>query len=164
MSARLALAAALSVVVLGCPGDRTTVGMTSNDAAALGGELPLDPFQWRVIGSIVDPNASTMSTLFGNEVAVQAARSGRIGRYPPGAVLSLVTWKQQGDVHWFGARIPARPESIEVVAVNDAARAGSPFEYHAYRGEPLRKAPAPDVAAVAARVERILGQPPAVMP
>ena len=163
MSARLALAVALSVVVLGCPGDRTTGG-TSNDVAALGGELPLDPLQWRVIGSIVDPSASTMSTLFGNEVAVQAARSGRIGRYPPGAVLSLVTWKRQDDVHWFGARIPGPPESIEVVAVHDAARSGSPFEYQAYRGAPLRKAPAPDAPTVEVRVERILGQPPAVMP
>jgi hypothetical protein len=164
VSVRLALAVVLSLVALGCPGDRTSAGPASNDVAALGGELPLDPLQWRVIGSIVDPAASTMSTLFGNEVAVQSARSGRIGRYPPGAVLALVTWTQQDDPHWFGARIPARPQSIEVVAVHDAARAGSPFEYQAYRGEPLRKAPPPDAATVAERVERIMGQPAAVMP
>jgi hypothetical protein len=110
VSARLALAVVLSLVALGCPGDRTSAAPTSNDAAALGGDLPLDPLQWRVIGSIVDPATSTMSTLFGNEVAVQSARSGRIGRYPPGAVLALVTWTQQDDPHWFGARIPGHPE------------------------------------------------------
>jgi hypothetical protein len=164
MSMRLALALVLSVVLLACSGDRTNVAPSSNDAAALGGELPLDPLQWGVICSSVEASASTMSTVFGNEVAVQSARGGRIGRYPAGAVLALVTWKEQDDVHWFGARIPARPESIEVVAVHDAARAGSPFEYQAYRGEPLRKVPAPDAAAVADRVERILGQPPAMMP
>jgi len=164
VSARLALAVVLSLVALGCPGDRTSAAPTSNDAAALGGDLPLDPLQWRIIGSIVDPATSTMSTLFGNEVAVQSARGGRIGRYPPGAVLALVTWTQQDDPHWFGARIPAHPESIEVVAVHDVARAGSPFEYQAYRGEPLRKAAAPDAATVAERVERIMGQHAAVMP
>ena len=164
MSARLALAVVLSLVALGCRGDRTSAAPASNDAAALTGELPLDPLQWRVIGSIVDPATTTMSTLFGNEVAVQSARSGRIGRYPPGAVVSLVTWAQQDDPRWFGARIPARPQSIEVVAVHDVARAGSPFEYQAYRGEPLRKAPAPDAATVAERVEQIMGQPAAVMP
>jgi hypothetical protein len=37
--------------------------------------------------------------------------------YTPGAVLALVTWAQRDDPHWFGARIPDAPQSIEFVQV-----------------------------------------------
>jgi hypothetical protein len=105
-----------------------------------------------------------MSTLFGNEVAVQVARSGAAAPYHPGSVLSLVTWEQQDDVHWFGARIPARVATVEVVSMMDPSRAGAPYEYQLYRGAPLRKAETPDAATVAARVERMLHERAAVMP
>jgi|SRR5271167_1418535 len=35
--------------------------------------------------------------------------------------LSLVTWKQQEDRRWFGAKIPAASKSVELVAVGTAA-------------------------------------------
>jgi hypothetical protein len=37
--------------------------------------------------------------------------------YPQGSVLALVTWQQRDDPHWFGARIPDVPLSIEFVHV-----------------------------------------------
>jgi hypothetical protein len=45
--------------------------------------------------------------------AAQAHRTAPV--YPAGAVLALVTWAQREDPHWFGARIPDRPLSVEFV-------------------------------------------------
>ena len=86
-----------------------------NDAAALMGDLPADPLRWGVITVGANPGESTMSTLFGNEIAVQYSRKKSAGTYPPGSVLSFVTWQRQEDVRWFGARMPARVKSVEFV-------------------------------------------------
>jgi cytochrome P460 len=44
--------------------------------------------------------------------------------YTPGSVLALVTWMQREDPHWFGARIPAAPQSVEFVQAGAADKAG----------------------------------------
>lgn len=43
--------------------------------------MPYNPLEWRVLNTAVDPQCSTVSTL------------------------SLVTWSEREDPHWFGARI-----------------------------------------------------------
>ena len=68
----------------------------------------------------VDPNSQTMAMLYGNPAAMEGAQlrgTSHPGgpKYPTGAVLALVTWAQRDDPHWFGARIPAMPESEEYV-------------------------------------------------
>ena len=79
--------------------------------------------EWKAITSVVDRGAETTATLFGNDAAVGAARAGKA--YPAGAVLGLVTWKQREDPHWFGARIPGTPVSVEFVVVGTATWIGS---------------------------------------
>ena len=61
---------------------------------------------------------------------VQARGAGVGGpAYAEGAVLALITWAQRDDPHWFGARVPDKPQSVEFVqeAVRDgrAATGGS---------------------------------------
>ena len=51
--------------------------------------------------------------------------------YPPGAVLALVTWAQREDPHWFGARIPDRPQMVEIVQV---AGGGAQPVYQRFHG------------------------------
>jgi hypothetical protein len=106
----------------------------------------------RVIASSVDRQGRTMSTLTGNDLAVNGARSG--SAYPAGAVLTLVTWAQREDPHWFGARIPGVPQSIETVAVTDGQ---SSADYKKDSGQP-------DASEVSARKAYILGQRSSVMP
>jgi hypothetical protein len=99
--------------------------VVNNSAATLPPSLPYQPFTWSAITMYVDPKTQTMATLYGNEVAMQTAdarRAAPVGdpngpAYPPGAVLALVTWAQRNDPHWFGARIPAMPVSVEFVVV-----------------------------------------------
>jgi hypothetical protein len=118
---------------------------------------------WMVITSEVNPAAFTMSTLFGNESAVKYVRSERGTAYPSGAVLSMVTWTQQEDARWFGAKIPSRPTSVEFVSAHLASDGGVTYDYRNFAGAPLREAP---VAAgrVRERIVWLLSRRAAVMP
>ncbi len=89
-----------------------------NVRAAVGAGLPYPVMEWKAITTVVDRGAGTTSTLFGNDVAVDAIRGPIAGKgYPAGAVLGLVTWRQREDPHWFGARIPGDVVSAEFVEV-----------------------------------------------
>jgi hypothetical protein len=90
--------------------------VVNNAAATLAASLPHQPLGWGAITIYVDPKSQTTATLYGNDVAMQAVQARRTPpSYPAGAVLALVTWAQRDDPHWFGARIPDRPLSVEFV-------------------------------------------------
>ncbi len=72
--------------------------VVNNAAAALPATLPYQPPGWRAITMYVDPKTHTMATLYANDAAH-----------------ALVTWAQRDDPHWFGARIPGAPQSVEFV-------------------------------------------------
>lgn len=76
----------------------------------------LHPQTPRVITSFLDNTKNTMSVLYGNEIAARAARSGQTS-YPAGAELTLLTWSQKDDDHWFGARIPDSVRTIEQLTI-----------------------------------------------
>jgi len=59
---------------------------------------------WKAITSKIDKSNETMSILYGNDAAVDAARRGVA--YPSGAQLTNVTWKLKEDEHWYGANVP----------------------------------------------------------
>jgi hypothetical protein len=104
-----------------------------------------------------------MSTLYGNDLAVEHARTNPQGAYPAGAILSLVTWHQQDDAHWFGGRIPGAVQSVEYVTAL-APEGGQPsYAYDRYEGAPLAKVSS-DSAGVQARIEAIVSQRASVMP
>ena len=114
----------------------------------------------------VDPQARTMATLYGNDAAmqtVQARRTAPVGgtegpAYQAGAVLAIVTWAQRDDPHWFGARIPGMPQSVEFVEV----AAGGQTNYRRFAGTGLTE----DHSATAAaqRTSFAMGLAPAQLP
>jgi len=106
------LSAVLCLSVLGCSSENPRVVTRLNEDASQMGELTSNPLQGKVITSWIDKQHSTMSTLFGNDVAVRYARSNPQHDYPAGSVLSVVTWKQQEDPRWFGGNIPSTPTAV----------------------------------------------------
>jgi hypothetical protein len=70
-----------------------------------------------VITLFVDKRGATLSTVYGNTLAVEHAREGSPGPYPPGAALARVTWSEREDPYWFGARIPGRVLSTRLITV-----------------------------------------------
>ena len=100
-----------------------------------------------------------MATLYGNDAAVDAVEARRTApAYPAGAVLALVTWARRDDPHWFGARIPDRPLSVEFVELGAQQPA-----YHRFSGTELTEDEgAANIAAQ--RASFVLGLAPAPLP
>ena len=122
-------------------------------------DLPANPLKWDVITSFVDAPSGSMSTLFGNDDAVKTARSGAAGKYPAGSVLSLVSWSQREDPHWFGARVPAEVKSVEFVTLST----GETCAYEEYKGSPLTRT-LPDERLAKERCAQLLSVRAAVLP
>ena len=135
-----------------------------NERAALTGNLPRNPLQWNVITSTIDKQAATMSTLYGNDAAVRYARRNSQQDYPAGAVLSLVTWTQQEDIHWFGAKIPGQVKSVEFVSVTAGPNHQPAYSYENYEGSPLLRTTALDGRSPGSRAAYLLSLRAAVMP
>jgi hypothetical protein len=136
---------------------------TSNGLATLAGDIDVDPLQWNVITCGSDPRESTMSTLFGNDIAVQYSRTHAEATYPAGAVLSLVTWHQQNDGNWFGAKMPAETKSMELVTVSASGDGNTSYGYKRYQGSPLKRV-TPSEGQADERIAYIRSQRAAVMP
>jgi hypothetical protein len=96
--------------------------IVNSRAASLPSNLPYQPLGWGAITMYVDPRNHSTATLYGNSAAmsaIHARNSVTVPAYPAGAVLALVTWNQRDDPHWFGARIPGSPQSVEFVQVGN---------------------------------------------
>jgi Haem-binding domain/Cytochrome P460 len=135
----------------------------NNRAAALPASLLYQPLHWTPITMFVDRQAHTMSTLYGNDAAARSldARSAvpATPLYGQGAVLALVTWAQRDDPHWFGARIPDRPATVEFVTL-DAQNASS---YRRFEGPGFEETH-PPADSIAQRTAFVVGLKPAPLP
>ncbi len=117
-------------LLAGCGGRKTPVSQIVNAQATFPTPgLPANPLQWRPVTSLVNRGDHTMSTLYGNDAAVDAARSHR--PYGNGAVLSLVTWSEREDPHWYGGSIPGSPITIEFVSMYESTP-----QYRRFEGQP----------------------------
>jgi hypothetical protein len=126
-----------------------------------GNVLDAYPLKGKVTTSFVDKKEGTMSTLYGNDMAAQNARAGR--NYLSGSVLSLVTWSQRDDPHWFGARIPATLRSIEQVTFVTAPGNSTP-SYEKYEGPSPEKSLSPDPETIRKRIAYITSLKASVVP
>ena len=154
----------MSLLVMGFTGcsepANPRVATRLNDEAALTGALPSNPLQGKVITSWVNKKDATMSTIFGNDIAVKYARTNSDGRYPAGAVLSVVTWTQQEDSRWFGGNIPQNPKTVEFVSVTGPEE----YSYQLYEGSPLKGVASEGNSNLKGRAPYLLAQHAAVMP
>ena len=143
------------------------VEVFNNAAAALPASLPYQPLGWSPITLYVDQKTQTTATLYGNKRAIEAVRAAKTSppdtamgpAYSAGSVLALVTWAQRGDPHWFGARIPDAPLSVEFVEVSAAGQASG---YRRFAGAHL--AEEKDQSAAALRINFIEDLAPAWLP
>lgn len=153
-----------SAVLFACSEQQPKIAATINQSASITGNLPANPLQWKVITAALDKQNSTMSTLYGNDVAVQYARTHAQLEYPVGSALSLVTWTQIDDSRWFGAKIPQQVQSVEFVFVQPADDSGTVFSYQKYEGSPLKLTSLQQGFTPNDRAAWLLAQRAAVMP
>ena len=166
MKVRLATIALLALCLASsnCAHKRNSPTNLINHKASLTGDLPFNPFRWSVISIGVDSLSSTMFTLYGNDVAVDHARSGPQGPYPVGSQLSLVTWTQHEDEHWFGARNPGSLKSVEFVRVEPGGDGTSLYSYRVFEGTPLKETTTERTSEWGRRIDSMLARRTAVMP
>jgi hypothetical protein len=143
--------------------DPGTTDARFNAEAALPADLPYQPLQWRVITSFSQNPPGTMSTLYGNDLAVDHARTSPNTGYPNGAVLALVTWDRQNDRHWFGAMIPGSVRKVEFASFATSVSLAWTFEV--YEGSPLHRVDDTKLTYIAAsHLPAITSLKAAVMP
>lgn len=119
-----------------CSCDRPKPDNLNNEASILeAGDLKENPLLMGVITTSVNLNNKTMSTLYGNKIAKDFANKNRGTKYPVGSLLYEVTWEQQPDSVWFGAKIPSKLISVEKIMFSK----GSEPSYTLYKGRPLKK-------------------------
>jgi cytochrome P460 len=140
-----------------------TVNENASLPAAESSALPANPLKWRIITSSVDPQTSTMSTLYGNNTAIQYARSNTKHDYPAGSQIALVTWTRRDDPRYFGAKIPDRLKSIEFVIVTELP-GETKFTYEKFEGRPLAQTASDESANPAPAAQVLLNQRAAVLP
>lgn len=160
----LVVSTILALGSFGCSAESATVSAAINRSSSFVAELPANPLQWRVITSSINEQDATMSTLYGNDAAVDYIRKHAEHDYPVGAVLSLVTWTQREDPRWFGGRIPDLVKSVEFVVVQSGANGRPDYSYVAYQGASLTNVSAHDDAVPNERAAYILSQRAAVLP
>ena len=142
--------------------------VVNNLAASFPVSLPDHPLSWNAITMYVDPKNRTTATLYGNDAAMQAFNARRVAQvtsptqpaYPDGAVLALITWAQRDDPHWFGARIPATPLSVEFVQISATSQTRN---YRHFAGTGLTE-DHPSTFAAAQRTSFMMGLAPAILP
>lgn len=151
----------LLVILSGCSGRETNVTSLYNQEASLPDTLSFNPLEWKIISSSFNRTNKTMSTLYGNDLAVKNARAGFA--YPAGSVIALVTWLQKADEHWFGARIPAGIQSIEQIKFTTGEKDNVQPFYEKREGK-LLKFVADDPEKTQNRIAYIVGQKASIMP
>ena len=69
-------------------------------------EFPSGYQDWRVISISHRVDNNTLRVIYGNDVAVQAAREGKTNPWPDGSVLGKVVWKEAAKAAWPKAIAP----------------------------------------------------------
>ncbi len=69
-------------------------------------EFPADYPNWRVISVSHRTDNHSMRVILGNDIAIDAARTGNTNPWPDGAVLGKVVWKETAEKHWPKAIAP----------------------------------------------------------
>jgi hypothetical protein len=156
--------AVLLILLIGCSKPNSRIQTRLNRDAELSGELPYNPLQWDVISSSLNPADHTLTTISGNENAVDYARHHASHEYPSGSVLAMITWSQQEDPRWFGGKIPGSVQSVEFLEVNAALDHEQTYLYSMYNGTPLRKSASIAEKSPTSRSAYLLAQKAAVMP
>lgn len=101
----------LSIVTLGLSlcfavGASSSAGPSAVAPAPNGINLPEGYKDWRMIAVSHRSDHNSLRAIIGNDVAVEAARSGNTNPWPDGAMLGKLVWKNRTDPHWPPATVP----------------------------------------------------------
>lgn len=150
----------LSLAIGSCS-EKKSPDQIINQKASLPEALNWEAARYKVITSYIDKKDSTMSILYGNDLARKTFIASK-NRVVSGEMLALVTWKQKADENWFGARIPGKLNTVELIKTA-TQNAGLPaIAYSLYKGKEFILSK--DTTGNQTRIKYIFGLQPSVMP
>jgi hypothetical protein len=152
----------LLLIAVGCKQQNNNHAGELNDEANLPQKLQFNQLGLKVITSMINKKETTMSTLYGNGPALkytQSKKNSTVGDM----VFALVTWKQQDDERWFGAKIPGKFQSVEMITLK-ASENEIQTLYKIYKGKDENGKWQNDPLTSKARIKYILAQTASVMP
>ena len=132
-----------------------------NDLASVPSALNPDKLGLEVVTIYYDKKSRTISTLYGNRLAFLSA-SDTIDSHKAGEVYMMVTWQAIDNQQWFGAKIPGKPQEIEIVKVVVSEEGNKYIKYTKYAGETL--ALLPDIKDQKQRSDYILSRRASILP
>lgn len=131
-----------------------------NNKASLPASFNFEALGLKVMSSSINKKQGTMATLYANAQGLKTAIAGT-NSHIPGEVFALITWKQQDDDHWFGAKIPGDLSSVELIKTTAAAN-HTLISYQRFEGKNL--VASTDTLHQQDRIKYIFTQQPSVMP
>ena len=87
-------------------------------AAPNGMTLPAGYKDWRLIAVSQRTENETLRAILGNDIAMQAARSGQTRPWPEGSVLAKLVWKQKKHAAFATANVPGELVHAEFMEKN----------------------------------------------
>lgn len=159
MKTNIILLAGIAFMLAACTNNANTVNLL-NETATIPASYNFSQKGLKVVASFINKKQHTMATLYGNELAQKTVQAG--GSQIAGEELTLVTWNQQDDVHWFGAKIPSALKSIEVVKTGTSAQNSATVSYSCYEGQALTLST--DTTHNQERIKYIFDQKPSILP
>jgi hypothetical protein len=101
-----------------------TVAVTAQaaDVAPAPNGIKLPPYyqDWRMIASSHRSDNKTLRVILGNDIAVDAARSGHTRPWPDGAILAKLVWTDKQHPAWPTATVPGNFLQAEFMVKNAA--------------------------------------------
>lgn len=145
------------ILLAACTNSNSNTSLV-NDDASLPTSFNFSKQGLKVVTSFINKKQRTMATLYGNDVALQAAKLGS-STITAGETFALVTWKQKADDHWFGAKIPSSLQSVEYVKTTQP---GNTASYQRFEGKTLVLST--DTLHNQERIKYILSQKASIFP
>ncbi len=70
---------------------------------------------WRLLGVSHRTEKNSMRAIVGNDVAIEAARSGKFQPWPDGTVIGKIVWKERPHPQWPSAIVPGEFTGAEAM-------------------------------------------------
>lgn len=146
----------LLLAILACKQPEVNI----NEDASLPESFQFDKLDLRTIGSTINSKARTTSILYGNNNALNALINPEES-IKGEKILVFITWEQQDDPRWFGAKIPSDFLMMEILKTNDDFSKKEKINYVLEKGKYFKTNIETDLEN---RIEYITQIQPAIMP
>lgn len=158
MNKKICLAIAVQALLITSCNRTSVIDEQVNVKASIPGDFNFKKQGFKVVSLLIDKKAATISTMYGNDVAIESLKKGNL-QQSSGMVIFLITWKQRSNPYWYGNNIPGPLTSVEMLTTD---RETKKVKYRLFKGSNLILTP--NETQAEPRINFILAQKPSILP